>query len=380
MKIIIAPDSFKGSLTAVQVADQVAKAALRHFPDAELVLLPVADGGEGTLDALRMAAGGVRHISTAYDPLGRLVECYYLELPSGETVIEMAQASGLPLLQPEERNPLKTSSFGTGQLMRRALDEGAHSLILGIGGSATNDGGMGMLSALGAVFTDSDGRMLTGCGAQLAKVANIDLSGLDKRLKNITVMCDVQNPLLGDQGATRIYGAQKGADAAMQDVLEEGMAHYAEVLFQKLGKDIASFPGAGAAGGLGAVLGGVLGAKIRRGIDFVLDLTGFDRHLQNADLVITGEGHLDAQTVRYGKVAAGIVKRCAPQNIPVCVLCGGMDNAAMALFDRAPGAVMTTVNGIMPLSSALQNAGELLDVAADNLFRMIDIGYRLHKP
>jgi len=378
MKFVLAPDSFKGTLSSVEAANLLQKAAAAHFPGAAFCKVPIADGGEGTVQAVIVALDGDYRSAWVTGPLGEPVQAGYGFVKEGRlAVIEMAAASGLPLVPAALRNPLRTTSRGTGELLARVLDEGAAEILIGIGGSATNDGGMGLLAALGARFFDSAGAPLPGCGESLGRVARIDLTGLHPGLKRtpLTVICDVTNPLLGPDGAAAVYAPQKGADAAAVAFLEEGMAHYAALFRQQCGLDIANFPGAGAAGGLGAALGGVLGAGMRPGIDAMLDLVGFDELIDGADLVVTGEGRIDGQSVRYGKVVAGIARRCAKTGVPLAIITGGMGPEAEMIFDVAFSSIMPSVSAAMPLEEALSRSHELFESAADRMFRFIKIGY-----
>lgn len=380
MKFVFAPDSFKGSLSAAQICALLTDAAARHFPRAVIRNLPVADGGEGTVEALVLATGGRTETVEVTGPMGNPVRAAYGILGDGETVVvEMAQASGLPLVTPGEANPLKATSLGTGEVIAHVLRAGYRKLIVGIGGSATNDGGMGMLTALGACFYDRTGAQLTGSGGELARAARLDMTGMLPELARaeFTVMSDVSNPLLGPNGATYVYGPQKGAGADTLPILEAGMARYAALLAGETGKDIAGFPGAGAAGGMGAALAGVLGATLKPGIAAVLDAVGFDDHLRDASLVITGEGRMDGQSIRFGKVPAGVAQRCAKKGVPVVAIVGGMEDGAEALYDLAESSIITTINGAMPIESAMRNAGSLFEGAADRMFRMLKIGMGL---
>ncbi len=380
MKLLFAPDSFKGSLTAIQITDILEKVAVRHFPGAEMVSIPVADGGEGTTDALLRADFGQKFRIPVTGPLFEKEDASWGMLGDGETaVMEMAQASGLPYVAEAHRDPRRTTSLGTGEMIRNAIQMGATKILIGIGGSATNDGGMGMLAALGAKFTDEAGQEVSPVGGSLIKVAYADFSGLMPELKDvdITVICDVTNPLLGESGATWIYGPQKGATPDIRDELEEGMTNYAKVVSAAVGRDIANFPGAGAAGGLGAALGGVLQARLKSGIDAVLEAVRFDQKLQGVDLVVTGEGRIDGQSVRFGKVPVGVAKRCAAHNIPVCAIVGGIGDGAEGLYDVCESTIQTTVSGPMLLQDAMTNAAALYESAADRLFRAIKIGMKL---
>lgn len=380
MKLIFAPDSFKGSLSALEICEILEKVTARHFPQAETICIPVADGGEGTVDALLRAMEG-RVISTSVTgPFFEPETARWGMLSDGVTaVMEMAQASGLPYVPTGKRDPRKMTSLGTGEMIAEALRQGARKILIGIGGSATNDGGMGMLQALGAVFTDAQGRPVSPVGGSLGDVAQADFSGLMPELSQtqITVICDVTNPLLGDNGATRIYGPQKGATPAICDELEAGMAHYAQVVEAALGRDISQFPGAGAAGGIGAALGGVLGAELKSGIDAVLDAVNFDDKLDGVSLAVTGEGRIDGQSVRFGKVPVGVAKRCAKRGIPVAAIVGGIGDGAEGLFDLCEATIQTTVSGPMSLQTAITNAPVLYEQAADRLFRAIKIGMHL---
>ena len=380
MKFIFAPDSFKGSLTALESCDILEKVTARIFPGVETVSIPVADGGEGTVDALLRAMGG-KHVETKVTgPLYELETAVWGLLPDGKTaVMEMAQASGLPYVPPDKKDPRKATSLGTGEMIADALSKGVRNILIGIGGSATNDGGMGMLTALGARFTDEEGLEVKPVGGEMIRVAKADFSGLMPELKEtkITVICDVTNPLLGENGATFIYGPQKGATPEIRDELEAGMTRYAEVVSRAVGKNIASFPGAGAAGGLGAALGGVLNAQLKSGIDAVLDAVNFDQKLEGVSLAITGEGRIDGQSMRFGKVPVGVAKRCAAKGIPTAAIVGGIGDGAEGLFDLCEGTIMPTVTGPMSLQDAMANAPQLYEYAAERLLRAIRIGMNL---
>ena len=380
MKLIFAPDSFKGSLSALESCDILERVAARHFPGAETISVPVADGGEGTVDSLLRAMGGERRQTQVSGPLFEPVTATWGMLSDGATaVMEMAQASGLPYVPQDKRDPRNATTLGTGEMLADALRQGARKILIGIGGSATNDGGIGMLTALGAVFTDAAGKPVSPVGGALASVAHADFSGLMPELRKtqITVICDVTNPLLGENGATFIYGPQKGATPAIRDELEAGMAHYAKVVQDALGRDIASFPGAGAAGGLGAALGGVLGATLKSGIDAVLDAVDFDKKLDGVSLAVTGEGRIDGQSVRFGKVPVGVAKRCAARGIPTVAIVGGIGEGAEGLYELCESTIQTTVSGPMSLEKAMQDAPALYEQAADRLLRAIRIGMNL---
>jgi glycerate kinase len=324
MKILIASDSFKESLSSLEVAEQIKKAFLLVDDTHNITTLPIGDGGEGTVSALVSASNGHLEQCNVIGPLGEKISSYYGISGDNKTAfIEMAAASGLELIKENERNPLKSSTYGTGQLIKNALDKGIRDFIIGLGGSATNDGGAGMARALGVVFLDKDGNELDGSGGSLIEIETIDLKGLDQRLSevSINIASDVDNVLLGEDGATMFFGAQKGATKEIQILLEEGMLHYSNKLAEQLEKSVSNIPGAGAAGGLGAGLLAFTSAKFKSGIDTVLDYIQFDKYLDSVDLVITGEGKIDAQTV-HGKAPIGVTKRAIKQNVKVIAFCG----------------------------------------------------------
>ena len=331
-KIVIASDSFKGSLSAAEVAACGERAVHRLLPDCEVVQLPVADGGEGTVETLTAALGGQSVTAIVHDPLGRLITARYGWIAQEQTaLIEMAAASGLPLLPLEERNPWLTSTYGTGELIRNALERGCHKFLIAIGGSATNDGGMGLLQALGFRFLDAEGKELPGCGGSLQQIQQIDSSGVlvDLAQCQFTVACDVTNPFYGPTGAAYVFAPQKGADAEMVEALDQGLRHFAQLIHTTQGIAIDQLAGAGAAGGLGGGLVAFLNARLTPGIEMVLDALRFDTQITGADLIITGEGKLDAQTC-MGKTPLGILRRAQQQGIPVVAL-GGAVEASEAL-------------------------------------------------
>jgi len=382
MKLIFAPDSFKGSLSAMESCDILERVAARLFPGCETLSVPVADGGEGTVDALLRAMGGERIQTPVTGPLFEPEIAEWGLLLDGETaVMEMAQASGLPYVPEDQRDPRKTTSLGTGEMIAEALKHGVRNILIGIGGSATNDGGLGMLTALGAKFTDAQGNFVRPVGGEMIRVEQADFNTLMPKLREteITVICDVTNPLLGPDGATFIYGPQKGAVPEIRDELEKGMVHFAEVVGRAIGKDITGFPGAGAAGGLGSALKGVLGAQLKSGIDAVLDAVGFEAKLEDVDLAVTGEGSIDGQSVRFGKVPVGVAKRCAARGVPILAIVGNIGEGAEGLFDLCESTIQTTVSGPMTLEKAMAEAPALYEAAADRLFRTVRIGMNLKK-
>lgn len=378
MKLVFAPDSFKGSLSALEGARLLDRAARACFGnDVETLLIPMADGGEGTAEALCTALGGEMRLCTVTGPLGEPVQANWAMLPDGTAVVETAQAAGLPQVPVEKRNPLFTTTRGVGEVMLRALDEGAKALLIGLGGSATNDGGCGMLRALGARLTGEDGAQIPEGGVGLEKIARIDLSGLDRRLAAVPIraMCDVTNPLLGKTGATFVYGPQKGADEGILARLERGMTRYAKVAQDTLGRDIQSFPGAGAAGGLGAALHGLLDAQLVKGIDALMEVTRLSERLENADLCVTGEGCFDEQSVAFGKVVSGVAKACVRQRVPLLVLAGSIRGGAQALYDLCPhSSLLSIVPGVVTLEQAMHRAPEYFFDAAVRAFRLWGAG------
>ncbi|HRP95594.1 MAG TPA: glycerate kinase [Rhodocyclaceae bacterium] len=382
VKIVIAPDSWKESLSAPEVARAIEAGFRAVFPHAEYRVLPVADGGEGTVDALVAATGGRRIAVTVSGPLGEPVEAFYGLGGDGATAfIEMAAASGLALLPPARRDPLHASSRGTGELIRAALDAGAHHLILGIGGSATNDGGAGMVQALGARLLDDDGRDLAPGGAALATLARIDVAGLDARLADcvIEVACDVDNPLTGPHGASAVFGPQKGASAGMVRLLDANLARYARIIERDLGVAVADVAGAGAgaAGGMGAAMLAFLGARLRPGIDIVVEAAGLEQAVADADLVVTGEGRIDGQTV-HGKTPVGVARVAARHRKPVIGIAGSLGADAAAVHAQGIDAVFSVLHKPCTLDEALGEAAANVTLAARNVAATLRLGTRLH--
>ncbi|MEF3302872.1 glycerate kinase [Paenibacillus sp. GYB003] len=377
-RVVVAPDSFKGSLSSVAAAEAIRAGVLRAAPDAGTTIVPMADGGEGTVDAVLAAAGGDRITVTVVGPLGEPVEAAYGLLPDGRTaVIEMAAASGLPLVPAEARDPLRTTTFGTGQLIRDALGRGATRILIGLGGSATNDGGMGMAQALGVRFLDDGGNEITahGCGGLLERIASIDASGLDRRLSSasVTVLSDVTNPLCGPSGASAVYGPQKGATPETVERLDRGLKRYAERIAAHNGQRVDDVPGAGAAGGLGAGLLAFCGAELKPGIGVIMELAGFESSIRGAALVITGEGRTDGQTA-FGKVPAGIAAAARQAGVPVVCLSGGLGEGSETLHEIGITALFSIANRPMPLETAMESADALLAEAAENIVRLYRAG------
>lgn len=380
MKFLFASDSFKGSLSSQEIARILKESAETIFPGCHCLGVPVADGGEGTADALLRAMNGSCRKISVHGPLMEETTASYGVFQENYGIIEMAAASGLPMVPENKRNPLYTTTYGTGELIRAALDEGCRKIAIAIGGSATNDGGMGAMSALGVKFLDKEGNVLTGFGSELLKVARIDISGMHPAVAEteFTVMCDVTNPLTGPEGATYTFGRQKGGTPEILDYLEEGMKSYAGKLFELTGIDVNRIPGSGAAGGLGAALKVFLHADMKSGIDTVLDLIGFNSLLEGVDLVITGEGRLDWQSA-FGKVPSGIGKRCAAKGIPAVAIAGGLGEGAEKIYEFGIESIVTTIQGAMTVEEAMDRAEELYRSAALRTFRMLRAGIQMNQ-
>jgi glycerate kinase len=360
------------------VAKRIEDGIKKVFPDATTVKLPVADGGEGTVEALVAATGGRLCTATVTGPLGVPVAATYGVLPDGTGVIEMAAASGLTLVPENERNPMKATTLGVGELMLEAVSRGCKSLLLGLGGSATNDGGTGMAQALGVSFKDAAGKELEPGAGGLKRLAAVDMSGISPKLSGVEIVIasDVNSPLCGPSGASLVFGPQKGADEYMAEELDSALAHLAGIIKAQLGADFANAPGAGAAGGLGYALMAFCGAKMKAGIETVMDAVGFDKHLEGCDLVITGEGRIDAQSA-FGKVPVGIAGRAKRRGVPAIAITGGIGEGAQAVYSHGIDSIMCTVNAAMPLAEAVSRSGELLEDAAARAMRMIKIGINI---
>ena len=374
MKLVIAPDSFKESLSARAVAEAIAAGWARVYPDAELLLCPMADGGEGTVDALLSATGGKLQQTRVSGPLGDPVEAHWGLLPNAQAIIEMAEASGLHLVEPGRRDVLAASSHGTGELIRAALDAGVRRIVLGLGGSATNDGGAGLLAALGVRFLDREGQELPLGGAALARLSQIDLTGLDTRLAQVEVMvaADVDNPLCGPRGASAVFGPQKGASPEQVVQLDEALAHYADVMAATLGEDLRDLPGVGAAGGLGFAARAVLRAGFRPGVELVAELSGLAQAVQGADLVITGEGRLDGQSL-HGKTPVGVARIARAAGVPVIALAGSLGDGYQRLYAEGIDAAFSLAPGPLSLEQAMQQAADQLSARAADLARLWQI-------
>ncbi|MBK69602.1 MAG: glycerate kinase [Legionellales bacterium] len=382
MKIILAPDSFKGNLTSLEVAIAFEKGIKRVLPRANCIKIPMADGGEGTVQSLIDGIGGEIIRKRVIGPIGQKVFARYGLLSNGTAVIEMAEASGLPLVTTRQKNPTKTTTFGTGELIIDAINKGAKKIIIGIGGSATNDGGVGMAQALGVRFLDSKDKEIKqhGSGGMLKKIVKIDTREANKVLKNINIIvaCDVDSPLCGRLGASYIFGPQKGATPAMVRVLDDNLKHLAKIIKQSLKKDISKLKGAGAAGGLGAGLVAFAKAKMKSGVDIVIDATNLERHMKNTNLVITGEGRVDSQTA-YGKTPSGVAKSARKHGIPTLVIGGGITDDAKDIFSHGIDALESACARDMSLEDAIKHSREHLANAAERAIRLVLVGKKITK-
>lgn len=376
MKIVIAPDSYKESLTAMEVATAIENGFRQILPNANYIKLPMADGGEGTVQSLVDATNGDIVMQSVTGPLGEVTDAFYGVFGDGKSaIIEMAAASGLHLVEPALRNPLKTTTYGTGELIKSVLDRGIKHIIIGIGGSATNDGGIGMAQALGIRMLDKNGKELGYGGGELAKLTTIDMSGLDPRLSDtcLEVACDVDNPLCGPKGASYVFGAQKGATPEMMELLDKNLAHYAKVMKTQIGKDVVDMEGAGAAGGLGAALLGLLGAELRPGIDIVMDAVKLGELIEQADLVITGEGRIDSQTI-HGKTPIGVARTAKKHNIPVIGIAGCLSQDCHVVHNYGIDTVFAVVNRSVDLDTAFNEAAQNVELTSRNIAAAYSLG------
>lgn len=376
MRILIAPQALKGSLEATQAGEAIAQGVRTVYPEAGIDIVPVADGGEGTVRALVDATGGVMIVQTVTGPLGVPVDAFFGILGDGTTaVIEMASCAGLPLVPPAQRDPRITTTYGVGELILAALERGCRHFILGIGGSATNDGGAGMAQALGASLTTGKAHPLEHGGAALATLAHISVTGMDPRLQECTfeVACDVSNPLCGPTGASAVYGPQKGATPEMVAELDAALAHFADVLEQELGSSVRELPGAGAAGGLGAGMIAFLSATLRPGAEIVLEAVDLDTHLQTANLVITAEGQIDDQTA-YGKSVAAVAQQAKRYALPVLAIAGSVGKNYQVVYGLGVDAVTVLPSGPMTLEFAMKHAAALLSDATERMLRVFRAG------
>ena len=379
MRILIAPDSYKNALSALEVAKSLKSGLQKIFHDAAFEILPMADGGEGTVEALIDATGGQIINTRVHDPLMRPIESSFGVTGDGITaVIEMASASGIQLITSEERNPWITTTFGTGELIHAALDRGCRDIILGIGGSATNDCGMGMAAALGIKFLDQSGNSVGPGGGMLAEVVQIDMSGLDERIRETKIMvaCDVTNPLTGAEGASHVYGPQKGADPEMVKKLDSNLKKFSDLIMKQLGKDVGKIPGAGAAGGLGAGLIAFLDGELVEGVPAIAAKTGLDEAVAKADIVITGEGGIDFQT-QFGKTPYGVAQVAKKHGKPVIAVAGTIGKGVDELYSKGIDAVISILDRPLSLEEAIQETPTLLEATGERIGRLLILGQGL---
>lgn len=371
-KILLVPDSFKGTLSSRQVCQVMAGQLRRFFPQAQVKSIPVADGGEGSVEAFLAAAGGERRTRTVTGPFGEPVEAFYGILGDGRTaVIEMAACAGLPLAE-GRLNPERATTYGVGELLLAAKEAGCTKAILGLGGSCTNDGGVGAAAALGAKFTRADGAAFVPSGGTLGEIAALDVSPVAQALQGmeLTAMCDIDNPLYGEAGAAAVFAPQKGADAAMVARLDAGLRHLGQVSARCLGRDFSHLPGAGAAGGLGFGMAAFCGAQLRMGIDAVLDAVGFDSLLPGTDMVFTGEGKIDSQSAR-GKVVSGVAARCRKAGVPVVAVVGQIGQGFEEMYQQGLTAVFSINRAAQPFAESRFHAGENLALTMENIARLL---------
>lgn len=373
-KYVVAPDSFKESMTAKEVCDAMVKGIKKADSAAEVIKVPMADGGEGTVDSLVDATNGQRVIVEVTGPLGNKISAYYGILGNGTTaVIEMAKASGLEIVEKKKRNPMITTTFGTGELIRDALDHNVKEIIIGLGGSSTNDGGSGMAQALGAKLLDQNNNQISFGGGNLDKLDKIDISDLDSRLQDVKIILasDVTNPLIGKDGASRVFGPQKGATPEMVEKLENNLQHYAKIIKRDLNKDVASVSGAGAAGGLGAGLMAFTTCKMRQGVDIAIEVTKLEEKVKSADYVFTGEGGTDFQT-KFGKTPYGVAKLGKKYHKPVISLAGYLGEGIDSLYSEGFTAIFGIIPGACDLSTALKNGPSNVARTTENIVRLLN--------
>ncbi len=375
LTIVLAPDSFKESMTAKEVCESMEAGIKKINKNITCIQVPMADGGEGTMQSLVDATGGKIYSLNVVGPLGDEVKAEYGILGDGEIgILEMASASGIQLVPKEKRNPLITTSYGTGQLIKACLDEGVKKLLIGIGGSATNDGGAGVIQALGGKFLDEDGNELAFGGGQLKNLHRIDLTNFDKRISDIKieVACDVNNPLCGEKGASNVFGPQKGANAETIELLDEGLKHYAKIIKKQFGKDVLDVPGAGAAGGLGAGLIVFLNGQLKKGIEMVIEYSGLEEKVKDADMVWTGEGSIDFQT-QYGKTPLGVATIAKKYNKPVIALAGRVGDNIDVLYEKGIDSIFGIVRELTTLDEALLNGKKNIQKTSEDIMRLINL-------
>lgn len=373
--IVLAPDSFKESMTAKEVCVAMERGIKKVNSNIQCIHVPMADGGEGTMQSLIDATGGEVYSLEVVGPLGNKVKAEYGILGNGEIgVLEMASASGIHLVSLEERNPLITTTYGTGELIKACLDRGVKKLLIGIGGSATNDGGVGVIQALGGRLLDKEGNELGFGGGELEKLDRIDLTNFDRRLKDVVieVACDVSNPLCGENGASYIFGPQKGASVEMIKILDNNLKHYAKVIKEQFDKDVLEIAGAGAAGGLGAGLMVFLNGNLKKGIEIVIEYSGLEKKVKNCDMVWTGEGSIDFQT-QYGKTPLGVATVAKKYNKPVVALAGGVGDNIDILYEKGIDSIFGIMRGVTTIDEALKNGKENIERTSENIARLMEM-------
>ncbi|MDL2324366.1 glycerate kinase [Ruminococcaceae bacterium OttesenSCG-928-A16] len=368
-KVLLIPDSFKGTMSSAEICTIMRQNVLQYYPTAQVVEIPVADGGEGSVDAFLAAVGGKKISLVVKGPFMQDMDSFYALLPDGTAVVEMAACAGLPLVG-DTLTPDKTTTYGVGQLILHAVNQGCKKLVVALGGSATNDLGAGAAAALGVRFINGAGQAFVPTGGTLAQIKQIDMSGLTPALKNVDIvtMCDIDNPLYGETGAAAIFGPQKGASPAMVALLDDGLRSAADVIQQQLGCDIAHLPGAGAAGGMGGGMVAFLGSRLQMGIQTVLDTVGFDDLLQDADMIFTGEGKLDTQSLR-GKVVVGVARRAKPKQVPVIAVVGDIGDGIEQVYQEGVSAVFSINRVAVDFAAAKLRSPKDLALTMDNLMR-----------
>lgn len=371
-KVVLIPDSFKGTMSSSEICAILSQRLAAHYPGCQAVSIPVADGGEGTVDAFLEALSGERVTVKVKGPYQEEIDAFYGIIRGNTAVIEMAAAAGLPMVE-NRKNPAVTTTYGVGELILHAVQQrGCKQVIVGLGGSCTNDGGCGAAAALGVKFTDAQGQAFLPTGATLERIAKIDISAARENLAgcHITVMCDIDNPMYGETGAAYIFGPQKGADEAMVKELDRQLRCLSQAIIENLGRDVSALPGAGAAGAMGAGIVAFLGGELKQGIDTVLDTVGFEQIISDADLILTGEGKIDSQSIR-GKVVIGIARRAKPAGVPVVAIVGDIGEGVEPAYELGVTAIFSINNVAVPFEKARLRSKQDLAATADNLFRLL---------
>ena len=371
-KCLIMPDSFKGTLSAVQICEIIKKQINKHFPDCNVIAIPVADGGEGTVDSFLYASNAKKIEIITSGPYGECIKTYYAKIED-TAIIEMASAAGLPMVE-NNKNPIKTTTYGVGTIIKEVVKNGCKNIIVGLGGSCTNDGGVGMARALGTIFYDERGQEIVPYSNEFYKIAHIDNSATEKFLKDckITAMCDIDNPLCGKKGASYIFGPQKGANSEMVFELDKNLKHLSNIILKSLRKDVCNMPGAGAAGGMGAGIVAFLNGNLKSGIDTVLDFIEFEKLSKNADIIFTGEGKIDSQSLR-GKVVIGIAQRAKKQNIPVIAVVGTIGEGADGAYDMGVSSIFSINRQAVDFEKSKYCSAENLEKTMDSILRFYKI-------